>query len=102
METDVPNKTLVRLSILSHSFSLKIAGDPQEYQAAADAVESLLTGIAKSGNVDTTRAALLTSLHLALRVRVLEREMEQLRQQVDERTRRMAARLSEVVPGGAA
>jgi cell division protein ZapA len=67
-------KKPVRLSIYNQTFTLLVAGDPAELERAAHDVDELMTTIARSGNMDSTRVAVLACLHLQDRVHALERE----------------------------
>lgn len=90
-------KTPVRLTIFNQSYSLLVTGDPADMEEAAAEVEDLITTIARAGNVDSTRTAVLACLHLQTRVQSLEREMSALRQDVGDRTRRYADMLDDLL-----
>src|SRR5260221_80940 len=60
------------------------AADPREIEAVAASVNELMLSIAgKVGDADTTRIAVMACLHLADKLRALERQNNQLRQGVD-------------------
>jgi cell division protein ZapA len=92
-----PEKKAVRVSILNQSFSLLVAGDPAEIEQAAHDVDELMNTIARSGNMDTIRVAMLACLHLQDRVRTLEREFGQLQSRVEGASRELAVLLDDAI-----
>jgi cell division protein ZapA len=94
---DTPEKTPVRVSIFNQSFTLLVAGDTSDIEEAANEVDELMHTIAKSGNLDSMRVAVLACLHLQDRVRTLEREFFQLRSRVENRTREFSILLDDVL-----
>src|SRR5262245_4369159 len=97
MNSDDTEKKQVRLSIYNQTFSLLVAGDPTELEEAANEVDELMTTIARSGNMDSTRVAVLACLHLQDRVRTLEREFAEMKSRVEDRTRRLSILLDGVI-----
>jgi cell division protein ZapA len=101
MEKSPPEKQAVRVTILSRAYTLRTSGDPREVEALAESVDQLLLSIAgKSPDADTTRIAVLACLHLADRVRELERELSeihQLRRQLTEKTDRVNGMLDRLI-----
>jgi cell division protein ZapA len=95
---DGEEKKPVRLTIYNQTFSLRVAGDPDQLLHAANEVDELMTAIARSGNMDSSRVAMLACLHLQDRIHVLERELERLRA-IEGRTRELATLLDGVVGG---
>ena len=78
------DKQSVRVTILSRSYTLRVAGDPREIEAVASSVNDLMLSIAgKVGDADSTRIAVLACLHLADKLRALERQTNQVKQGVD-------------------
>lgn len=98
MDGDSSDKTSVRLSIFNQTFTLRVSGDPDEIQKAANEVDELMSAIAKSGNLDSTRVAILACLHLQDRVHDLEQEMNELKTRVADRTRKLTNLLDNIVP----
>jgi len=90
-------KTPVRLSIFNQSFTLRVAGDPAEILHAANEVDELMSAIAKSGNMDSFRVAILACLHLQDRVHSLETELANLKGRIEDRTRELATLLDDAV-----
>ena len=88
MESGNPEKKQVRVTIFNQAYSLRTAGEESETQELAHVVDELMTAIAKrSGNLDTARVAVLACLHLADRLRSLERDIEELRRRIDRKSR---------------
>ena len=98
MSSGTPEKKAIRLNIFNQTYSLLVTGDPSEMEAAATEVDELMTTIAKAGNVDSTRIAVLACLHLQDRLRMLEHELDQLKSGVADRTRRLSLLLDQIVP----
>jgi cell division protein ZapA len=94
-----PEKQSVRLSIFNQTFTLKVAGDPAEIEEAAHEVDELMHTIARSGNVDTLRAAILACLHLQDRVKTLERERHGAPPALEQRIRQLTELLDSTVAG---
>jgi|SRR5215203_4813368 len=94
---DTPEKRPVRVSILNQTFALLVSGDPSDIENAATEVEELMQTIARSGNLDTTRVAMLACLHLQDRVSTLEREFKQLRSRVEDTSREFSVLLDDVL-----
>jgi cell division protein ZapA len=80
---DGDEKKSVRLTIYNQTFSLRVAGDPGDLIRAANEVDELMTAIAKSGNMDATRIALLACLHLQDKVDTMRQELNRLASLLD-------------------
>jgi cell division protein ZapA (FtsZ GTPase activity inhibitor) len=93
----VSEKKPVRLSIFNQTYSLLVSGDPAEMERAATEVDELMTTIARAGNVDANRIAVLACLHLQTRIQSLEEEIARFRSDVDDKTRRFAGMLDELI-----
>ncbi|HYP05571.1 MAG TPA: cell division protein ZapA [Bryobacteraceae bacterium] len=96
---DTPEKLPVRVSIFNQTFTLLVAGDPADIQNAANDVDELMHTIARSGNMDATRVAMLACLHLQDRVRTLESEFKQLQSRVESASREFALLLDDALEG---
>lgn len=94
---DGDEKKSVRLTIYNQTFSLRVAGDPSELIRAANEVDELMTAIARSGNLEPVRIALLACLHLQDKVDSLKAELEGLKASVQDRSRELASLLDSVV-----
>ncbi len=97
MSPGAQEKKPVRLNIFNQTYSLLVAGDPSDLEHAAQEVDELMTTIAKSGNNDSTRIAVLACLHLQDRLQSLERELQSLRHDVSDRTQRLAGLLDQLI-----
>jgi cell division protein ZapA len=98
METSGPEKQPVRVTILSRPYTLLATGDPREVEEVAASVDALMLSIAaKAPNADSTRIAVLACLHLADKLRLIEKEVEELRQRKDSRSGEYAAMLERLI-----
>src|SRR5690349_3883823 len=96
---DTPEKVPARVSIFNQTFTLLVAGNPEDIQNAANDVDELMHTIARSGNMDATRVAMLACLHLQDRVRTLEDEFAQLQSRVESRSREFSLLLDDALGG---
>lgn len=94
---DTPGKRSIRVSIFNQTFTLLVSGDPAEIEAAANEVDELMHTIARSGNMDAARVAILACLHLQDRVRTLENEFTQLRSRIESTSREFSVLLDDVL-----
>ena len=97
MSSGTPEKKPVRLSIFNQTYSLLVTGDPSDMENAAQEVDELMTTIAKAGNNDSTRIAVLACLHLQDRLQMLERELDSLKHHVDDRTKHLSVLLDQLI-----
>jgi len=98
MESSTTEKQSVRVTILSRPYTLLAAGDPREVEEVAASVDELMLSIAaKAPNADSTRIAVLACLHLADKLRTLERDLSQLKQRVDRKSEEFAGMLEELI-----
>ena len=96
-----PEKQAVRVTILSRPYTLLATGDPREVEEVAASVDQLMLSIAaRAPNADSTRIAVMACLHLADRLRGLERELSQLKQRVDEKSQQWGLLLDQAIDGG--
>ena len=94
---DGDEKKSVRLTIYNQTFSLRVSGDPEELIRAANEVDELMNTIARAGNMDAMRIALLACLHLQDKVDSLQSELNRLKTTVENRSRELASLLDTVV-----
>jgi cell division protein ZapA len=88
----------VRVTIFHQQYSVSAADDSGEIELLAQEVDDLMVSIAqRAGNVDATRVAVLTSLHLADRLRSIERELQNLKDRVGEKSRQFSLLLDEAI-----
>ena len=93
-----PEKQPVRVTILSRPYTLLASGDPREVEEVAASVDELMLSIAaKAPNADSTRIAVMACLHLADKLRVLERDLSELKQRVDRKSVEFAGMLEQVL-----
>jgi cell division protein ZapA len=98
MET-VPDKQPVRVTILSRPYVLRTADDPREVEALANSVNELMLSIAsRAPNADSTHIAVLACLHLADKLRMMERDLTSLKERVDRKSGEFAALLDQLIP----
>jgi cell division protein ZapA len=91
-------KQAVRVTILSRPYTLLAAGDPEEVEAVAASVNELMLSIAaKAPNADSTRIAVLACLHLADKLRTLERDLSLLKERVDRKSEEFAGILEQML-----
>jgi len=91
-------KQPVRVTILSRPYTLLAVGDPREIEEVAASVDELmLTIAAKAPNADSTRIAVLACLHLADRLRTLERDLATLKERVDRKSEEFAGMLEQLI-----
>ena len=93
-----PEKQPVRVTILSRPYTLLATGDPRDVEEVAATVDELMLSIAaRAPNADTTRIAVLACLHLADKLRVLERDLKGLKQRVDRKSEEFAGILEQLL-----
>ena len=93
-----PDKQAVRVTILSRPYVLRTADDPREVEALANGVNDLMLSIAsRAPNADSTHIAVLACLHLADRLRMLERELSGLHDRVNRKSMEFAGMLDQVM-----
>ena len=91
MDAGSSDKKLVRVIIFQQPYTLRASGDPRETQDLAASVDELMNQIAaKAASTDPARVAVLASLHLADRVRKLERTLEDLGERVADLDRKLS------------
>lgn len=91
-------KQKVRVTILSRPYTLRATGDPREVEEVAASVDELMLSIAgKAPNADSTHIAVLACLHLADKLRSLERELGSLKETVDRKSGEFASMLDELL-----
>jgi cell division protein ZapA len=99
---DTPEKAKqqpVRVNIFNQTFTVVTTGDPDDTLQLASEVDELMSQIARrAGNLDATRTAVLACLHLADKLRTIERQLATLRESVDHRTRTITQILDQVIP----
>ena len=93
-----PERKTVRVTIYNQPYTLAVSGEAGEVEALAHSVDQLMTDIAsQSGNVEGSRVAVLACLHLADRVRGLEQELSDFRDQVGAKSRKFSLLLDQAI-----
>ncbi|MGQ9634984.1 MAG: cell division protein ZapA [Bryobacteraceae bacterium] len=84
-------KKTVRVTIFGQPYVLRAPADPGEVEALAAEVDRLMDSVAaKTGDADPARVAVLVCLHLADRLRSVERELSELRRRIEEKTEQLS------------
>src|SRR5512135_1112029 len=98
MDGNAPDRQQVRVTILSRPYTLLATGDPRDVEEVAASVNDLMLSIAaKVPNADSTRIAVLACLHLADKLRTLERDLNSLKERVDRKSVEFAGMLEQVL-----
>jgi cell division protein ZapA len=101
MEPDGPAKKQVRVSIFNQTYNLRTSGEEGETEELARLVDELMNSIAgHSGTLDSGRIAVLACLHLADRLRSLERDLDDLRRRVERKSRDFSILLDQAMQAG--
>jgi len=96
MDTPGTAKQIVRVNIFNQTYAISASGNVQEVEDLAREIDDLMAAIAKrSGGLDTTRTAVLACLHLADRLRTVERQLSEYKQSVTHKTRDFASLLDQ-------
>ena len=97
MDVAAGSKT-VRVTIFHQQYSVSASGEPGEIETLAQEVDELMNSIAqRAGNVDSARVAVLACLHLADRLRLIEREQAELKARVHEKSRQFSLLLDRAI-----
>jgi len=98
MDSGDPEKKQVRVAIFNQTYTLRTSGDGADTEQLAQVVDELMTSVAaRAGNLDDTRIAVLACLHLADRLRALERDLEELRDRVGRKSQDLARLLDQAL-----
>jgi cell division protein ZapA len=88
----------VRVTIFHQQYTLTAPDDSSEIEQLAQEVDELMVSIAqRAGNVDGSRVAVLACLHLADRLRSIERELQELRTRVGEKSKQFSLLLDKAI-----
>ena len=97
MET-APERTTVRVTIYNQPYTLLASDEAGEVETLANTVDQLMTDIAqRAGNVNANQVAVLACLHMAERLRSIEREHAGLKERVDEKAKQFSILLDRVI-----
>ncbi|MBV9158136.1 MAG: cell division protein ZapA [Acidobacteriaceae bacterium] len=98
MESADSRKQPVRVTIFNQTYNVTTSGDPRETEELAREIDELMYSIARrAGNLDASRTAVLACLHLADRLRTVERELQHLKTSINGKTRDFAAMLDQAL-----
>ena len=93
-----PGPKTVRVTIFHQQYSVSATDDAGEIEQLALEIDELMNSIAKrAGNVDSTRVAVLACLHMADRLRTIERELIDLKTRVGEKSRQFSLLLDKAI-----
>jgi cell division protein ZapA len=99
MDSGAERKT-VRVTIYNQAYNLLATEDPREVESLARTVDDLMTQVAQgAGNVDSNRVAVLACLHMADRLKSIERELVDLKSRVDQKAKNFSLLLDQAVQG---
>jgi cell division protein ZapA (FtsZ GTPase activity inhibitor) len=88
----------VRVTIYNQPYTLAVSGEPGEVEDLAQSVDALMTNIAqRAGNVDGMKVAVLACLQLADQARGMERDLNDLKARVDNKSREISLLLDETL-----
>jgi len=97
MDTGAERKT-VRVTIYNQAYTIAASEDAADVEALAHEIDELMTQIShRAGNVDGNRVAVLACLHLADKLRSIERELSELRERVDRKSRQFSMLLDQAI-----
>ncbi len=98
MDSGESAKKPVRVTIFNQAYTLRASGDPREAEELAATVDRLMEAIAsRSGDAEASRVAVLACLHLADRLRSLERETASLKRIVEKESGKLARLLDDAL-----
>lgn len=99
MDSGAGRKT-VRVTIFNQAYNLLATEDPGEVESLARSVDELMTEVAqRAGNIDSNRVAVLACLHLADRLKSIERELADLKSRVGQKSRQFSLLLDQAAEG---
>jgi cell division protein ZapA len=92
------DRKTVPVTIFHQTYTLRVADNEREVQELADSVDQLMSAIAaRSATADSLRVAVLACLHLADRLRTLERDLNDLKRRVDSKSEQFRLLLDQVI-----
>ena len=91
-------RTTVKVTIFNQTYSLAATDEEGEVEALAHSIDELMTSIAlRAGNIDANRVAVLACLHMADKVRSMERELGALKDRVEQKSKQFSLLLDNVI-----
>jgi cell division protein ZapA (FtsZ GTPase activity inhibitor) len=83
MDATAPSDPVkVRVTVFNQVYNLSTTGDPAELEESARRVDVLMASIARGGNLDAARIAVLAAMHLADQLRLAEQATARLQSAV--------------------
>jgi cell division protein ZapA (FtsZ GTPase activity inhibitor) len=83
MDATAPSDPVkVRVTVFNQVYNLSTTGDPAELEESARRVDELMASIARGGNLDAARIAVLAAMHLADQLRLAEQATARLQSAV--------------------
>jgi cell division protein ZapA len=96
----VSERQSVQVNIFHQTYTLRVSDDERDVVELADSVDQLMSAIAsRSPNADTLRVAVLACLHLADRLRSVDREMLRLKERVEQKSEEFRLLLDQALDG---
>jgi cell division protein ZapA len=97
VDSDAERKT-VRVTIFNQTYTMAATGTAGEVEALAHSVDDLMTSVAqRAGNMDSQRIAVLACLHMADRLRTVERELSSVKERIDGKSRELSLLLDQAI-----
>ncbi|MCW5979351.1 MAG: cell division protein ZapA [Bryobacteraceae bacterium] len=98
MDSPHSERRQVRVTIFNQTYTLRTTGEEGETEQLAHSVDELMNDIAsRTGAFDSGRVGVLACLHLADQLRSLQRDLDELRQRVADKSRNFSKLLDEVI-----
>ena len=92
------NTEAVRVTIFNQSYSLVATEESGQVEELAQMVDDLMTSISqRARNLDSQRIAVLACVHLADQLRGLQRDLDQLRSNVDAKAKHFTLLLDDAI-----
>ncbi|HUA83745.1 MAG TPA: cell division protein ZapA [Bryobacteraceae bacterium] len=89
-------RNAIRVTIFNQTYSLVVSSEAGEVESLARTVDELMSDIShRLGTADSNRVAVMACLHLADRLRAIERELADLKARVDEKSRQFSLLLDQ-------
>ena len=91
-----PEKRPVRVVIFGQSYNV-LAEDPREVESLARRIDDLMHTISPHGTPDATRTAVLACLHLADELQTAERQLDEIKQAINAKSRQFSVLLNQAM-----
>jgi cell division protein ZapA len=99
-DTGAVERKPVRVTIFNQTYTLVTGGDPADIEELGRTVDEIMTNIAaRGGNLDVSRIAVLSCLHLADELRIAQRELDSLKHRTVTKHREFQMLLEKAVDG---